>query len=261
MNRGDRELELLLREVDQILDHAVAQDRESELERMAMLGALQGLARVGSGIGRVSGGLSRLSSVGRAAGSLGRVASRGRAGSLGRVASRGRAAGSRGRVASRGRAAGSRGRVASRGRAASRGRVTTRRTYPRFTVPTGAEMPSVRNLARQLSRQSKLRIRTDQILDAPWIGRGTPRSTSEGWLRDSRAFWRVFGHHAPAAHAALAGTHRVTPAYARLMGWPRSTVGQQLIHHHILNSHFVVPLPASAHGAAVHRIARILGRP
>src|ERR1700733_9919795 len=61
MNRGDRELELLLREADRVVDRGVAMDRESEFEHMAMLGAVQGLARLGSGLGRVSGGLSRLS--------------------------------------------------------------------------------------------------------------------------------------------------------------------------------------------------------
>ena len=146
-------------------------------------------------------------------------------------------------------------------RESEREQMATRRTYPRFTAPTRAEMPLVRKLARQLRRQSGLPIRASQVLSAPWIGRGTPRSTSEGWLRDSRAFWRAFAQHAPAAHAALGGTHRVTPAYASLMGWSPSTVGQQLVHHHILNSHLVVPLPARAHGAEVHRIARVVGHP
>lgn len=48
MNQAERKLESVFREIDRIVDHAVAETGEAEFEQM--LGALQGIARFGSGI-------------------------------------------------------------------------------------------------------------------------------------------------------------------------------------------------------------------
>jgi hypothetical protein len=136
-----------------------------------------------------------------------------------------------------------------------------RNRYPAFTPPAASESALVANQAARLQAASGLRIRTDQILEAPWIGRNTPRSTSEGWLRDSGRFWTAYSQHAPSEFALLNGGHVVTPAYANAMGWPRSTIGQTLVHHHINNSRFVLPFPANAHGPGVHRQATVEARP
>jgi hypothetical protein len=155
--------------------------------------------------------------------------------------------------------------AAGRGRAVARSAparaavpVSRRRRYPDFGRPLATEQRLVTHEARRLRSQTGIPIRSDQILEAPWIGRGTPRSTSEGWLRDSRSFWRAYARHAPREHALLRGRHVVTPAYARAMSWPDSTVGQRLEHHHINNSRYVIPLPAGVHTPAVHRTATVV---
>jgi len=51
----------------------------------------------------------------------------------------------------------------------------------------------------------------------------------------------------------------VAPAYADAMGWPRTTIGQKLVHHHINNSRFVLPSPATR--TAPMSTARRLSRP
>jgi hypothetical protein len=106
-----------------------------------------------------------------------------------------------------------------------------------------------------------LRIRADQILEAPWIGRNTPRSTSQGWLRDSGRLWQAYFQACPNEYALLNGGRAVTLAYAQAMGWPQSTIGQTLVHHHINNSRFVVAFPAGAHGPGVHATVTIEGTP
>jgi hypothetical protein len=136
-----------------------------------------------------------------------------------------------------------------------------RNRYPGFTPPAASESALVADQAGRLQAASGLRIRTDQILEAPWIGRNTPRSTSEGWLRDSGRFWTAYSRHAPNEFALLNGGRVVTPAYADAMGWPRTTIGQTLVHHHINNSRFVLPFPANAHGPGVHRQATVEARP
>jgi hypothetical protein len=158
-----------------------------------------------------------------------------------------------------GRGGGSGGPGGPRGPAGGGGPMRNR--YPGFTPPAASESALVADQAGRLQAASGLRIRTDQVLEAPWIGRNTPRSTSEGWLRDSGRFWTAYSRHAPNEFALLNGGHVVTPAYADAMGWPRSTVGQTLVHHHINNSRFVLPFPANAHGPGVHRQATVEARP
>jgi hypothetical protein len=88
-------------------------------------------------------------------------------------------------------------------------------------------------------------------------------TTSEGWRRDARSFWDAY-EELHARLAALLGdgpSKRVTPAYARAMGWDRATVGQPLVHHHIDNGPYVVAIPAGAHTPAVHRRATVVARP
>jgi hypothetical protein len=158
-----------------------------------------------------------------------------------------------------GRGGGSGGSGGPRGPAGGGGPMRNR--YPGFAPPAASESALVADQAGRLQAASGLRIRTDQILEAPWIGRNTPRSTSEGWLRDSGRFWTAYSRHAPNEFALLNGGHVVTPAYADAMGWPRSSVGQTLVHHHINNSRFVLPFPANAHGPGVHRQATVEARP
>jgi len=135
-----------------------------------------------------------------------------------------------------------------------------RRVYPDFAPTSPAESALVAAQAASLQRASGLRIRTDQILEAPWIGR-TPRSTSQGWLRDSGRFWQAYSQQCPNESALLSGGRVVTPGYAQAMGWPASTVGQTLVHHHINNSRFVFPLPVSAHGPGVHAGVTVVATP
>jgi HNH/endonuclease VII toxin of polymorphic toxin system len=136
-----------------------------------------------------------------------------------------------------------------------------RRIYPDFRPPLATEQALVAQQAGLLARQTGLPIRVNQILEAPWIGKNTPRSTSEGWLRDSGRFWSAYAQHAPNENALLGGGRVVTPQYAQAMSWPASTVGQPLVHHHINNSRFVIPLPANAHGPGVHRQATVVMTP
>jgi hypothetical protein len=140
--------------------------------------------------------------------------------------------------------------------------------YPPFTRPAPRERASVARAARLLQRQTGLRIRPSQVLVAPWMGdvrtpSGRRITTSEGWRRDAQSFWSVYARAHPALAALLGATsrRRVTPAYARAMGWSPGTVGQPLVHHHIDNGPYVVAIPASTHTPAVHRRATIVARP
>jgi hypothetical protein len=138
--------------------------------------------------------------------------------------------------------------------------------YPPYTTPTPAEAATVTQVGRRLSGQIHLPVRADQILVAPWIGRvvtpsGSRRATSEGWRRDANAFWAAYKRFRRDAADLLKGGRRVPPAYAAAMGWPRSTVGQQLVHHHIDNGPYVAAIPASVHTdePPVHAAWSILG--
>jgi hypothetical protein len=138
------------------------------------------------------------------------------------------------------------------------------RRYPAFTAPTRAEARSAAAAARRLARQTGLNVRADQILVAPWIGRvvtpsGKSMSNSLGYRRDASAYWRAYLALHPVEARLLRGRRRVTPAFARAMDWPRSTVGTRLEHHHIGNGTFVFPLPADVHhGAPVHGRATVI---
>jgi hypothetical protein len=140
---------------------------------------------------------------------------------------------------------------------------TPQRIYPDFHPPRPADAPILAQRALELGQQMDIPIRADQMLEAPWIGKNTPRSTSEGWLRDSDRFWAAYAQHAPTENALLNGGRIVTPAYAQAMGWPPETIGRQLIHHHVSNGPIVVPVPAGYefHGPAVHRTPTIHGSP
>jgi HNH/Endo VII superfamily nuclease toxin with a HHH motif len=142
----------------------------------------------------------------------------------------------------------------------------TAATYPPFTGPTPAEARLAAAAARRLARQTGLNVRADQILVAPWIGRvvtpsGKRVSNSLGYRRDAPAYWRTYMVLHPTEATLLHGGRRVTPAFARAMAWPRSTVGQRLQHHHIGNGAFVFPLPVNVHQQApVHGRATVVGR-
>lgn len=140
---------------------------------------------------------------------------------------------------------------------------TPNRIYPDFHPPGAADGPAAALRATQLTQEMGIPIRADQMLEAPWIGKNTPRSTSEGWLRDSDRFWTAYAQHAPNEYALLQGGRIVTPAYAAAMGWPPATIGRPLAHHHVSNGAFVVPVPVGQdfHGPQVHRTPTIHGSP
>jgi hypothetical protein len=119
-----------------------------------------------------------------------------------------------------------------------------------FTKPD-ANSTLVREQALRLQQETGLTIRPDQIMEAPWIGRAGSRGTSAGWLRNSRKF-RAAWKAANPNEAKLLKGNKVTQAYADAMGWPRSTVGHPLEHHHIGNGPYVVYLPKGWHKGNVH---------
>lgn len=154
--------------------------------------------------------------------------------------------------------------VPGRPRPGRRSPVPTRTRYPPFAAPTPAEARSAAAAARRLARQTGLNVRADQVLVAPWVGRvvtrsGKAMSNSLGYRRDASGFWRAYALLHPVESALLRGRRRVTPAFARAMGWPPSTIGQPLEHHHIGNGAFVFPLPANIHhGTPVHGTATVI---
>jgi hypothetical protein len=128
-----------------------------------------------------------------------------------------------------------------------------RNVYPDFErVPPGLQSTAQQQAGR-LQQQLGIPVPPDRVLMAPWIGRiGSTGSTSLGWLRNAGRFWNAFRQAFPQDAAALGGGTRVTPAFARRMGWVDSNgnpmfVGQTLIHHHIDNGPLVFPVPSSLH--------------
>jgi hypothetical protein len=154
---------------------------------------------------------------------------------------------------------------------------------PGFQAPGTGERALVAQQAAELQQQTGLNIRQDQLLEAPWVGRTASRSTSEGWLRDARGFWRAYARQNPSEFALLRGGTVVTPQmaqanvwpaswigkrfmivtadYAEAMGWPVRTVGQPLEHHHINNSRFVTAIPEDVHTPGIHRTPTVVDEP
>jgi HNH/endonuclease VII toxin of polymorphic toxin system len=134
--------------------------------------------------------------------------------------------------------------------------------YPDFTSLPKSDMPIAAARARTLEKQLGINVPRDRILDAPWVGRiyrkGMPDpslSTSAGWLRNSGKFWKAFKERWPEDYALLGRNHRVTKAFAERYGWPKTTIGQKLVHHHIGNSSHVVAIPEDLHlklSGAIH---------
>jgi hypothetical protein len=141
--------------------------------------------------------------------------------------------------------------------------------YPEFEPVTPGERAIVMFQARKLSRQLGISIPADRVLCAPWIGRirgtgGRTRSvaTSLGWLRSERKYWTKFRDTWSADYHLLGTSHKITISWTRRFNWPRSLVGQNLVHHHIDNGPYVVPIPKSLHerlSGTIHARATVLG--
>jgi hypothetical protein len=122
--------------------------------------------------------------------------------------------------------------------------------------------------AKALEKQLGIKVPPDRVLDAPWVGRvyrkGAPDpslSTSAGWLRNSGKFWKAFKERWPEDYKLLGRGHRVTKAFAERYGWPKSTIGQKLVHHHIGNSSHVVAIPEHLHvklSGAIHAKVEVI---
>jgi hypothetical protein len=106
------------------------------------------------------------------------------------------------------------------------------------------------------------------VVESPWIGRirgksGRPRSTatSEGWLRDESKFWQQFAEDYPEDYRLIGEGHTVTQELSQKWGWKGKFVGEKLIHHHVENGAYAVPVPKSLHageaGAAIHGKPRV----
>lgn len=148
---------------------------------------------------------------------------------------------------------------------------TRRNTYPEFGgVPKGLQ-PVAKAQAKKLSGQLGIAIPTNRLLDAPWIGRirgksGKPRSisTSMGFLRDEKRFWREFEKRFPADFKLIGKDRRVTKELAAKYGWDPKYVGDKLVHHHIENGQFVAAIPEGLHhqlSGTIHAKPTVVGAP
>jgi len=98
----------------------------------------------------------------------------------------------------------------------------------------------------------------DRVIEAPWSGKfpdpknkGEYKSkgSSAGWKRDSKQFWSLWNKTFPDDAKLIGPGRTVTPDLAKKWGWPKSVIGQPLVHHHLGNGPFVIPLPESWHRA------------
>ncbi len=143
-----------------------------------------------------------------------------------------------------------------------------RNRYPDFSKLRDAERSTAQGMVKRLSDQVGITIPPD-VVEAPWIGRvrgksGRTRSisTSEGWLRDENKFWEQFAKDYPEDYKLIGEGHTVTPELAKKWGWDQKYVNDKLIHHHIDNGPYVVPVPRSVHagkaGIEIHATATIV---
>jgi hypothetical protein len=140
--------------------------------------------------------------------------------------------------------------------------------YPDFKSLPSSDVPIAAARAKALEKQLGIKVPPDRVLDAPWVGRvyrkGAPDpslSTSAGWLRNSGKFWKAFKERWPEDYKLLGRGHRVTKAFAERYGWPKSTIGQRLVHHHIGNSSHVVAIPEHLHvklSGAIHAKVEVI---
>lgn len=150
-----------------------------------------------------------------------------------------------------------------------------RNTYPDFAPVNPTELPTAQAQVDQLSKQLKIPVPKDRVLDAPWIGKvrvmsgknvGTDSSvsTSAGWLRSEGKFWSQFDAQFPGDTKLMGPGRTVTKALADKWGWPSSTVGQKLVHHHIGNGPYVVAVPENLHqglSGDIHAKGTVVGKP
>ena len=141
----------------------------------------------------------------------------------------------------------------------------TRNIYPAFERVPSVLQPVGEQMASRLTNQlsGKLPIRGDRVLVAPWVGTSSA-STSAGWLRNEGRYWTAFEQAFPSDYALIGPGHRVTPELAKQWGWPSSTVGQKLVHHHIANGSYVVALPEQTHqqeSSSIHATPRVEAEP
>lgn len=140
-----------------------------------------------------------------------------------------------------------------------------RNRYPDFERVPSPLQPVAEAMAARLTQQlnGRLKIPGNRVLAAPWVG-SSPSSTSAGWLRAEGKFWTEFKQAFPTDYDLMGPGHTVTPKLAQLWGWPKSTVGQKLVHHHIANGSYVVALPENIHreeSGDIHATPRIEGSP
>lgn len=139
--------------------------------------------------------------------------------------------------------------------------------YPDFKKVGDKERATAEELVKRLSAEVKAPI-PPKVVEAPWIGRirsksGKARSvsTSEGWLRDESKFWKQFEKDYPEDYKLIGPGNTVTPELSNKWGWKGKYVGEKLIHHHVENGAYVVPLPESLHageaGSSIHAKVKV----
>lgn len=129
-----------------------------------------------------------------------------------------------------------------------------RNKYPDFTPVPAGELAEVTRRTEALAHQLGIVIRPDRVLSAPWVGRiytetGETRSssTSEGWLRNESRFWSAFRRVWDKDYKLLKPGHVVSKPFAKTFGWSDNLIGEKLVHHHIENGPYCVPIPESLH--------------
>lgn len=142
--------------------------------------------------------------------------------------------------------------------------------YPVFDKVTPKLRRDAAAEAEKLTGFTGLQIPRDRVLDSPWTGRiynltktrTRSSGTSLGWERNESQFWKAFEKTFPKDYSLLTPDHRITAAFAQRWGWPPELVGDKLVHHHMSNSRFVVPLPETYHrelSELIHSPFSILG--
>ena len=130
---------------------------------------------------------------------------------------------------------------------------TTNKFLPFTDVKPGMRDIAVERVEK-LSNTIGHPIPKDRILESEFVGTiynkaGKPTSQANkiGYERNADRFWTAFKERWPKDYELINPGNKISPELAEKYGWPKSVVGDKLVHHHVDNQYFVVAIPQKWH--------------